>query len=162
MGTRLAGRTVEEKLRFNVEYVGSTCCLLWTGTKTGNGYGSIHLNGSSVPVHRVAYELWVGPLHADDTVDHKPRCRRALCINPAHLEAVSGPENTRRMNAALREIKQAADLGIRVACGRPRPGSGTTIYCEMEQTWHRTHRVPGSHLHHGRGKGGRWYTWEDR
>lgn len=158
--TRLLGRTAEERLRFNSVYDKTTRCLLWASGTSGNGYGSIHLNGKSVPVHRLAYELWVGPLSASETVDHAPECRRALCINPMHLEAVSSAENTRRMTVAIRETKRLADLGLRELCGIKRGLQGK-ITCEMERSWHRTHKVPGSHLHHGRGAGGRWYTWED-
>jgi hypothetical protein len=161
MGLRLLGRTVEEKLRFNVAYDAQTKCWIWSGTKTGNGYGSIRLNGSSAPVHRVAYELWIGPLTCEDTVDHKRQCRRALCINPAHLEAVSGPENTRRMHEAIREAGRAQAFPEADRCGTGRGGRQSRVVCEMPRSWHRTHRVPGSHLHHGRSSSGRWFTWED-
>jgi hypothetical protein len=160
MYPRLTGRTVEEKLRFNIDYDPDTKCWLWRAGKTGNGYGSIALHGKSVPVHRVAYELWIGPLRAADTVDHTDICRNCLCINPAHLESITGAENTRRMQLAIRESKRIADLGHREQCGDLRGGQGRVV-CEMETSWHRTHRKAGSHVHHGRGPSGRWFSWED-
>jgi hypothetical protein len=160
MAPRLPGRTVEEKLRLNVEPGGRLGrCLIWQGCVSSNGYGHISLHGKAVPVHRVAFELWVGPLTCDDTVDHVDACREPLCINPAHLEAVTSAENTRRMHLSIRESKRLRDAGVRDQCGAIRGGSGRVV-CEMERSWHRTHKAPGSHLHHGRGPAGRWYTWE--
>lgn len=159
MATRLPGRTVEEKLILNSKRDPATRCQVWGSCVGGNGYGHIWLQGKAVPVHRVAYELWVGPLTVEDQVDHIDLCRNPLCINPAHLEAVTGEENTRRMLVAIRESKRLADLGQRQQCGSLRGGSGRVV-CEMEKSWHRTHKAPGSHIHHGRGPAGRWYHWE--
>lgn len=45
--------------------------------------------------HRVAYELWVGPIPEGMELDH--RCKVRACINPAHLEPVTHAENMRRL-----------------------------------------------------------------
>lgn len=160
MATRLPGRTVEEKLKWNTQPGGpESRCWIWQGAVGGNGYGHIWLQGKACQVHRVAYELWVGSLTCDDQVDHLDCCRQPLCINPVHLESVTAAENTARMHRSIRESKALALAGGRDQCGAIRGGSGRTV-CEMERSWHRTHKVPGSHLHHGRGPAGRWYTWE--
>lgn len=160
MATRLPGRTIDEKLRLNSRIGGTYLrCWIWQGAVGSNGYGHIWLQGKACQVHRVAYEIWVGPLTCDDTVDHIDVCRQPLCINPVHLEAVTSEENTRRMHESIRESKLLQMMGHRDQCGAIRGGSGRTV-CEMERSWHRTHKVPGSHLHHGRGPAGRWYTWE--
>ena len=160
MATRLPGRTVEEKLKLNARLGGPNGrCWIWQGAIGSNGYGHIWLQGKACQVHRIAFELWVGPLTCDDTVDHLDVCREPLCINPAHLESVTSAENTRRMHTSIRESKRLQLAGQRDQCGAIRGGSGRTV-CEMERSWHRTHKVPGSHLHHGRGPAGRWYTWE--
>jgi len=64
----------------------------------GAGYGTIYANGASRLAHRVAYELVVGPIPDGLHIDHL--CRRPICVNPAHLEAVTQRENTRRGNGA--------------------------------------------------------------
>ena len=161
MATRLPGRTVEEKLKLNTRLGGPNGrCWIWQGAVGSNGYGHIWLQGKACQVHRVAFELWVGPLTCTDQVDHDSvACREPLCINPAHLTSCTLAENTRRMTEALKLAKKLHVAGQRDQCGAVRGGSGRTV-CEMERSWHRTHKVPGSHLHHGRGPAGRWYTWE--
>jgi len=71
-------------------------CWLWTGS-TSRGYGSIRLGGADQPrpqVHRVAYELLVGPIPDGMEIDHL--CRVRNCVNPDHLEPVTTSENLRR------------------------------------------------------------------
>lgn len=167
-GGLLPGRTVEEKLRLNVRYERRTRCWIWTATATGNGYGSIWLNGKSAPVHRVAYELWVGKLEITDTVDHvRPRCSgNILCINPAHLEAVSGPENTARAAEAARINAQRwrEQLDPRSVCGVERVPGGK-VSCDMppghlKKNGH-SRRHADAMAHTGTGPSGRRFYWRD-
>lgn len=72
-------------------------CWLWRGSVDPSGYGSIGTGGDTGPVakvHRVAYEEFVGPIPDGLTIDHL--CRVRNCVNPAHLEAVTLPENVVR------------------------------------------------------------------
>lgn len=77
-------------------------CWWWTGCVTGgnsagDGYGSFHFANRqprSQRAHRVAYELFVGPIPEGLQLDHL--CRNKLCVNPAHLEPVTAAENKRR------------------------------------------------------------------
>lgn len=68
-------------------------CWLWTGA-TSNGYGHICLDYKRHLVHRVVYEMLVGPIPAGLTLDHL--CRVRLCCNPDHLEPVTLAENMAR------------------------------------------------------------------
>lgn len=65
-------------------------CWLWRGTKNRGTYGVLRRRLA----HRVAYELFVGPIPAGMTIDHL--CRNRTCVNPAHLEAVTLRLNVRR------------------------------------------------------------------
>jgi len=69
-------------------------CWLWTGAKNDGGYGQLRTNGLTQYAHRLAYETFVGPIPDRLQIDHL--CRTRLCVNPAHLEAVTQRENIMR------------------------------------------------------------------
>lgn len=73
-------------------------CWLWTGARSGEGYGTFMVEGRTTLVHRFAYELLVGPIPDGLHIDHvRARgCRNRNCVNPGHLEPVSLVENLMR------------------------------------------------------------------
>lgn len=75
-------------------------CWPWTGTTTEKGYGLLNSGSKKVRAHRFVYELLVGPIPDGAEVDHvwSRGCRSKGCVNPAHLEAVTKAENTRRIS----------------------------------------------------------------
>lgn len=91
--------------RFLAKVDKTETCWLWTGWVDRNGYGRFWLDGRSPGAHRVAYELYVGPIPAGLEIDHL--CRVRNCVNPAHLEPVTTAENVRR-TLAFREPYQAS------------------------------------------------------
>lgn len=56
------------------------------------------MHDTKVYAHRWIYEQLVGPIPGGHDVDHVAArgCTSALCVNPAHLEAVTHAENMRR------------------------------------------------------------------
>lgn len=88
-----------------------TNCWIWIGGHNGRGYGRLNFPRSSSPrgayAHRVFYETLVGAIPAGMQLDHL--CRTRSCVNPDHLEPVTGAENMRR----------AALLRTRCPAGHP-------------------------------------------
>lgn len=71
-------------------------CWVWTGATDRYGYASSKIKGRTVITHRYVFERAHQPL-GDLTVDHL--CdRHRLCLNPAHMEAVTRAENSVRAN----------------------------------------------------------------
>lgn len=73
-------------------------CWIWLGSHK-RGYGRINVGGGVVQfTHRVAYELYKGPIPTGMQIDHL--CRQPACCNPDHLEAVTPRVNSQRSSAA--------------------------------------------------------------
>jgi|SRR5690606_18642277 len=88
-------KTLEQRFWPKVDTRG--ICWEWTAARGGfrNGYGVIgRQDGGSRYAHRVAWELLVGPIPEELTIDHL--CRNTLCVNPDHMEIVPRGVNTLR------------------------------------------------------------------
>lgn len=93
-------------------------CWIWTGALDGEGYGSRRpdkAHRSAPGAHRYAYELLVGPIPDGLELDHTchsrdllcpggPTCLHRRCVRPAHLEPVTGLENSRRSGNARKTV----------------------------------------------------------
>jgi hypothetical protein len=62
-------------------------CWIWTGARSTNGQGAIQIAHKLYATHRLAYQLWLGPIPQDHRVRH--RCGNLACCNPAHLYLTS-------------------------------------------------------------------------
>lgn len=82
-----------------------TKCWLWTGCLGGNGYGYVRIKNVSYVSHRVSYEMAGGVIPAGLEIDHL--CRVRCCVNPRHLEPVTGRENQIRSPFTLASIFSA-------------------------------------------------------
>lgn len=93
-------------------------CLFWRNGKPTH-YEMLRVDGRNVLAHRLAYELVKGTIPAGFTIDHL--CRTPACVNPSHLEAVTGRENT------LRGISPTAVNAAKVTCNRGHPLEGPNL-----------------------------------
>jgi hypothetical protein len=90
-------RPIEERLLSMTSPEPNSGCWLWMGSVGRDGYGVVRTGGRSGKcqgAHRVAYELFKGPILDGMVLDHL--CRVRCCINPDHLQAVTLRENIRR------------------------------------------------------------------
>ena len=72
-------------------------CWIWTSGCWESGYGKFRTGGRGSKMamaHRYCYEKLRGPIPMGCDLDHL--CKRYVCVNPRHLEAVSSRENTMR------------------------------------------------------------------
>lgn len=98
-------------------------CWVWTGTLLANGYGHISVGARPRLVHRVSYEMHVGPIPDGLQIDHL--CRNRRCVNPAHLEAVTARVNTLRAHS----ITAANSRKIHCPHGHPYSPENTVVSC---------------------------------
>ena len=107
-------------------------CWLWPGAKAHDGYGKINRDGRVRCVHRVAYELHVGPVPDGLMLDHT--CHERACFNPAHLEPVTKAQN----------VQNRAGLGANNTSGH----RGVT-WQKRESCWRVQVRIDGACYHGG-------------
>jgi hypothetical protein len=67
-------------------------CWRWTGATDREGVGRMKVDSRSRPVHRVAYEAFVGSIPAGMELGRLETCGNAWCANPAHREPMTRME----------------------------------------------------------------------
>lgn len=82
----------------HIDKSGPNGCWTWTGPVAAHGYGRFSSMGRVYIAHRYVYEQVVGPIPNGLQLDHL--CRNPGCVNPDHLEPVTGAENLRRAREA--------------------------------------------------------------
>jgi hypothetical protein len=93
-------------------------CWIWRGYVINSGYGTWgrHL------AHRRMYEERRGEIPAGLVIDHL--CRKKLCVNPDHLEAVPQRINVRRGRKLRLTDEDVRRIRKLVANGRSRASVG--------------------------------------
>jgi hypothetical protein len=113
--------TFVERVFCRVEIGHPAGCWFWTGTLDQYGYGVLgrgRRGAGNIPAHRAVWLLLVGPIPDGMESDH--RCRNHPCVNPDHLEIVTGAENKRRGYSPARL------WALRTQCGQGHPLDGVT------------------------------------
>ena len=115
-------------------------CWRWTASvNRRTGYGQINRGGKAggmAIVHRIAYEMFVGPIPVGSEIDHLchnadkvceggVRCRHRRCVNPAHLEAVPHKSNMDRAS------------GRREKCSNGHLRTAENTYLSLTRGWKR-------------------------
>src|SRR5438445_12239024 len=89
--------TLTERICHNIR-ICNDGCWWWMGTLDAHGYGTLggkfERRRKTLKAHRIAYELFVGPIPNHLPLDHT--CTNHRCVNPEHLEPVTQAENNRR------------------------------------------------------------------
>lgn len=125
--------------RFLAKVEKTADCWIWRAYRHEKGYGRIGVGGHVKFAHRIAYELFVGPIPAGLQIDHL--CRNRGCVNLAHLEPVTAREN------CLRGTVFHPD-----ACHRGHPRSAENTYNDPSGIRHcrvcsGSHARPRSRVH---------------
>lgn len=86
-------RNPAERFWEKVDIRGSDECWPWLGTRISadSDYGVFSVRSRYTTAHRFAYQLTHGPVTDGHEVHHE--CQNTLCVNPAHLKALTPTEH---------------------------------------------------------------------
>lgn len=88
-------------------------CWAWTGNSRishGVERGRISFKGKYVYAYRFSYAYFNGECPTNLQIDHM--CHNTMCVNPAHLQAVTDEENKQNINGAHKNNKYSRIRGV--------------------------------------------------
>ena len=122
-------------------------CWEWRGSVNGRGFGQVSFAGTHHRAHRVAWEIFVGPIPGKLQVRH--RCGNKLFCNPAHLFLGTPLDVFRNRTCATLEERLWAEVPER------RPGEcwewigrTTTAYGHGKFSWRRQRWIASRAAYH--------------
>jgi hypothetical protein len=108
-------------------------CWIWSGTINRGGYGNCYVNKDGYRTTMQASRAWFehvnGPIPPGLELDHL--CRNRVCVNPSHLEPVTGRENTLRSEALTAKYARATH------CKNGHPFTGDNLKIRSSSLNHR-------------------------
>ena len=105
-------------------------CWSWRGAHSDRGYTQIWQRGKVHRAHRVAYQLFVGPIPAGKCVCHF--CDNPGCVNPSHLFLASHSQNMK--DCAL---KRRHNNSRKTHCSRGHEFTAGNTHVDRYNGWER-------------------------
>jgi hypothetical protein len=122
-------------------------CWLWIAATDRKGYGWVRYKTLGAGAHRHVYTILRGPIPEGLTLDHL--CRLRCCVNPDHLEPVTGTENTSRgLSGQYGKLKTHCPSGHLYSpenTSRSMNGKHWVRYCKMCKRVKRRQRRAAGH-----------------
>src|SRR5262249_4453445 len=118
-----------------------TPCWVWQMGRTAKGYSTIKRGGRLLVGHAFFYRAYVGAIPDNLLLDHL--CRVPLCVNPAHLEAVTPAVNSQRGNSAklttelVHQLMWLRAQGYDQGTVADRFGVSPSLVCRIERGYSR-------------------------
>ncbi len=95
----------------------STGCWLYDGKPTATGHATFYYGGAiQGSAHRVAYEVWVGPIPAGGYV--MQTCENKLCCNPTHLKLAKFADVIKARDDAGKSIRGGRNPKAKLDAGQ--------------------------------------------
>lgn len=122
-------------------------CWEWQAGITPFGYASVTVDRRTQLGHRAYYAHFRGRIENGLVVDHL--CHNRLCVNPGHLQLLSGADNSRRVHRRKTRFTQPTSAALRsgfVRCpvptgGRRKRRIGVGHIVEASGCWHWTGKL---------------------
>ncbi len=111
-------------------------CWEWFRARTTDGYGTLTVDGRTVYVHRVSYEVHVGPIPEGIHILH--HCDNPPCVNPNHLFLGNQQSNLSDMRRKGRDHKLGPYRGDQNGNAKLSEGEVLTICSEyrfLDPAW---------------------------